>query len=147
MQAKSAAEAAVTMVREMFPRDANANGDIYGGRILDLFDEVSGIVAKRHAQSHCVTAAVHDMVFEKPVAVGNLIHITGRVVYVGRTSMTLRIEMDREERDTGKRERAAWAYFTYVAVRKGKPIEVPRLLLQSDEEKRLWHEAEALRKR
>src|SRR3990172_8660340 len=71
MQAKSAAEAAVTMVREMFPRDANANGDIYGGRILAL----------------------------------------------------------------------------YVAVRKGKPIEVPRLLLQSDEEKRLWHEAEALRKR
>lgn len=140
-------ESLASMTREMFQKDANSVGAVFGGRLLELLDEVAGIAAKRHARRHCVTAAIHHMVFEKPLGIGDFVHITGRVAYVGRTSMTVRVEVEREVRDTGARVRAAIAHFTFVGVDgKGKPVEVPLLTISSEEEKGFWAEAERLRK-
>lgn len=144
---KTADESRAEMMREMMPRDANSDGDVFGGIILALIDEVAGIVAKRHNEGKCVTAGMYRIGFEAPVCIGNMLHLTGTLAYVGRTSMIILVLVEAEDRSTGKRRLVTRAHLTFVGIgRDGRPAEVPPLEVRTEEEKRRWKEAEALRR-
>jgi len=131
----------------MMPMDANVAGNVFGGAILRLIDEVASIVAKRHARNNVVTASIDRMDFFSPVYVGDLLRLIASINYVHRTSMEIGVRVEAENPITGKVRHTGTCFLTHVALDKnGKPVLVPTLRLETDEEKRRWSEAENRRK-
>jgi len=109
------------------PTDTNAAGDIFGGWIMSQVDIAGSIAAYRRAGGRVVTVAVNSFQFHKPVFVGDLISCYAEVVRVGRTSLTVHVEVY-AERSRGIEEaiRVTEAALTYVAVdqdRKPRPVD------------------------
>ena len=145
--AKSPSESSTTVLRIMMPMDANVAGNVFGGAILRLIDEVASIVAKRHARNNVVTASIDRMDFFSPVYVGDLLRLIASINYVHRTSMEIGVRVEAENPVTGKIRHTGTCFLTHVALNKnGKPVLVPPLRLETDEEKRRWSEAESRRK-
>jgi acyl-CoA hydrolase len=135
------AESAVSLGQFMNPEHANSLGNVLGGHILKLCDECGGIVAARHARRPSVTVAIDSMTFHEPVRVGQFLTLSGRITYVGRTSMEVEVRVEAEDLLTGERTHTNSAYFIYVALdEQGKPVEVPRLTLLDDDERRRYEE-------
>ncbi len=109
------------------PTDTNAAGDIFGGWIMSQVDIAGSIAAYRRAGGRVVTVAVNSFQFHKPVFVGDLISCYAEVVRVGRTSLTVRVEVH-AERGRGIEEaiKVTEATLTYVAIdseRKPRPVD------------------------
>jgi acyl-CoA thioesterase YciA len=101
------------------PADTNANGDIFGGWIMSQMDLAGGILAKKLSQGRTVTIAVDEMVFHKPVQVGDVVCCYGRVLKTGTTSVTVALEVwvNPIFRDDEKdRMQVTSANFTYVSI-------------------------------
>src|SRR5260370_339579 len=109
------------------PKDRNANGDICGGWVTSQMDLGSGILAAKTAQARVVTAAMEGMSFLEPVRVGDTVSCYARVEKIGRTSMTIPVEVWVTRHMTGEERRVTHGVFTLVAVdESGKPIPVRR---------------------
>jgi uncharacterized protein (TIGR00369 family) len=131
----------------MTPLDANITGNVHGGNIMKLADEAAGVVAIRHSGSNCVTAAVDRFDFHAPVYVGNLVTVKASLNHVGRTSMEIGVRVEAEDLRTGRKTHTNSCYITMVAIdADGNPAEVPRLILETDEDRRR-HEAATVRVR
>jgi uncharacterized protein (TIGR00369 family) len=131
----------------MTPLDANITGNVHGGNIMKLADEAAGVVAIRHSGSNCVTAAVDRFDFHAPVYVGNLVTVKASLNHVGRTSMEIGVRVEAEDLRTGRKTHTNSCYITMVAIdADGNPAEVPRLILETDEDRRR-HEAANVRVR
>ena len=99
------------------PRDANQTGDIFGGWIMAQVDIAGSIPAARTAKGRVATVAVNSFVFKQPVFVGDLVSLYAEVVRVGRTSITVNVEVYAQRRP--EREavvKVTEATLTYVAV-------------------------------
>ena len=126
------------------PAHINHYGRLFGGELLKWIDELAGIVAIRHCGTTVTTAAIDNLQFQAPAYTGEMIVLEGRVTYVGRSSMEIRVDTYREALN-GTREMINRAYMDMVAIDcKGQPIEVPDLLLETEEQKK---EYEAAKKR
>ena len=146
MQGKRISETSVVMVQPMSPQDANASGNVHGGVIMKLIDMAGGIVAQRHARTNVVTASVDRLDFLHPVYIGDVLSLRTSINLVGRTSMEVGVRVESENPLTGEIRHTASAFLTYVALDKsGKPVEVPPLILETDEEKRRNEDAQARR--
>ena len=147
MQGKRPADTAVTMAHRVQPSETNAAGNIHGGEILKLIDSAAGVVAQRHARCNCVTASIDRVDFWEPVFVGELVFIKASINYVGRSSMEVGVRVEAENIHTGVVRRTNSCYLTFVALDKlGRPTPVAPLILESETEKRRFHEAERRRK-
>lgn len=125
----------------MGPTDANLYGNVHGGVIMRLVDEVGGIVAARHAHRPVVTVVIDSMTFISPVQVGDLLRLDGSVNWVGRTSIEVGVKVQAENVLSGQLTHTNSAFCVYVALGDdGRPTPVPPLILESDEEKRRWEE-------
>ncbi len=128
----------------MMPEHANPLGNVHGGIIMKFVDEAGGLCAMRHAQRPSVTIAIDSMTFHSPVHVGDLVMFYARVNYVGRTSMEVGVRVVAENPITGEKTHTNSAFLVYVALdERGKPTKVPRLVLETDEERRRWEAAQA----
>ena len=112
----------------MLPRDTNARGTIFGGVILSYLDMAGGIECRRQSPQKFVTKAMHEVVFVAPVYLGDLVTFYTRTVRIGRTSITVDVEVEAERLGLGgTREivRVTEAEVIYVAVGEdGKPIPI-----------------------
>jgi len=109
------------------PKDTNPNGDIFGGWLMSQMDLGSGILASKTAQARVVTVAMEGMSFLQPVRVGDTVACYAWVEKIGRTSMTIPVEVWVTRYMTGEQIRVTRGVFTYVAVDDdGKPIPVQR---------------------
>lgn len=116
------------------PAHINHYGRLFGGQLLKWIDELAGIVAIRHSGATVTTAAIDNLQFQAPAYTGDMIVLEGRVTYVGRSSMEVRVDTFREALD-GSREIINRAYMDMVAIDcRGKAQEVPDLLLETEEE-------------
>lgn len=120
------AELIVETRREIvFPNDANHLGTLFGGRALSMMDVVASIAALRTARKPVVTASIDRTDFKAPVYVGEFAETVGRVVRIGRTSITVEVELWAENPLTGERRLSTVANFVMVAVGPdGKPVPV-----------------------
>ena len=126
------------------PAHINHYGRLFGGQLLKWIDELAGIVAIRHCGGTVTTAAIDNLQFQAPAYTGDMIVLQGRVTYVGRTSMEIRVDTYRESLD-GTRELINVAYIDMVSINcKGQPEEVPDLLLETEAQRQ---EYEAAKKR
>ena len=127
------------------PAHINPYGRLFGAQLLKWIDEVAGIVAVRHANAIVTTAAIDNLQFKKPAFAGDLIVLQGRITYVGRSSMEVRVDTYTEALD-GTRIHINRAYIDMVAINEdGQAIEVPALELENDEQ-RTEYEAAIKRK-
>lgn len=109
------------------PADTNPNGDIFGGWLMSQMDLGSGILAAKTAQARVVTVAMEGMSFLEPVRVGDTVACYARVEKIGRTSMTIPVEVWVRRFMGGHVVRVTRAVFIYVAVDDaGKPMPVRR---------------------
>src|SRR5262245_47938245 len=112
----------------MLPRDTNANGTIFGGVILSYIDLAGGIECRRQSPQQFVTKAMHEVVFVAPVHLGDLVTFYTRTIRIGKTSITVDVEVEAERLGLcGTKDvvRVTEAEVVYVAVGDdGKPIPV-----------------------
>jgi acyl-CoA hydrolase len=142
MEEKSARESESTISRVMLPPDANVAGNVFGGTILKMIDEISGIVATKHSRRNCVTANIEHIDFIYPVHIGDLLELRGRLNFVGNSSMEVAVEVFAENLlTTGDINFAGRATVTMVALdENGKPTPVPKLKLETEEERKTYQE-------
>ena len=144
--AKTPMESSTTMVRIMMPMDANVAGNVFGGSIMRLIDEVASIVAFKHSRSNVVTASIDRMDFYSPVYIGDLLRLIASINYTHRTSMEIGVRVEAENPLTGEVRHTGTCFLTYVALDKNrKPTLVPHLRPVTNEEKRRWKQAERRR--
>ncbi len=108
------------------PADTNPSGDIFGGWLLSQMDIAAGTVAFQRARGRVATVAVDAMSFHKPVYVGDVVSTYAEVVRVGRTSITLHVEVWVKRGRTGAEIKVTEGRFTCVALdERGRPRPVP----------------------
>jgi acyl-CoA hydrolase len=123
--------------------DANMAGNVHGGTIMRMCDEVAGIAAIRHSGTRVVTAAMDRMVFLDPVYVGDLVTVKATVNAAWRTSMEVGVRVEAERLHTGEVRHTSTAYLTLVALDdEGRPTPVPPVAPQTEDELRRLREAE-----
>jgi acyl-CoA hydrolase len=126
--------------------DANVAGNVHGGSIMYMCDEVAGIAAVRHCGARVVTAAMDRMTFLHPVYVGNLVTLKATVNAAWRTSMEVGVRVEAEDVRTGEVTHTSTAYLTMVALDdEGRPTEVPPIAPETDDEQRRAREAQLRR--
>jgi acyl-CoA thioesterase YciA len=109
------------------PSDANGNGDIFGGWIMAQVDLAGSVLPNRIAKGRIATVAVNQFIFKQPVSMGDLLSLYARVERIGRTSVTVHVEVY-AERNPAKLEvvKVTEASLTYVAIDdQGKPRPLP----------------------
>lgn len=143
MTKKRVSDSAVELHHFMMPEHANLLGNVHGGIILKLVDEAGALCAMRHAQRHVVTVAIDSITFHDPVRVGDVLCLTARLNFVGRTSLEVEIDVNAENPLTGHTTHTNSALAVYVALGDdGKPCPVPGLELAHGDEMTRWHEGQ-----
>ena len=105
------------------PADCNANGDIFGGWVMAQVDLAGSVIPARHAQGRMATVAVNEFVFKQPVRVGDILSFFASLTRIGRTSITVQVEVYAERfQAKGQYIKVTEASLTYVAIDdSGKP--------------------------
>jgi len=105
------------------PADANGNGDIFGGWIMAQVDLAGSVLPARISRGRVATVAVNEFIFKQPVSMGDLLSFYAKVVRIGRTSITVHVEVEAERNPADPQlVKVTQANLTFVAIdRDGKP--------------------------
>lgn len=134
------------MTELVMPQDANALGRMFGGRLLQMMDIAASMAAARHSRSSVVTVSFDTVHFRRPIRIGDAVILKSRVNWVGRTSMEVGVEVYSENLLTGVRDLCNTAFVTFVAIDEfNRPVEVPPLQLETDEDRRRFEGGAARR--
>ena len=126
----------------IFPADANALGNLFGGRLMQYIDLVGAMAASRHARAITVTASMDHLDFVAPVHVGDLLILKASVNRAFRTSMEVGVKAMVEDVREQKLRHVSSAYITFVAVdMQGNSIVVPQLELETEHQRRRYEDA------
>jgi len=119
----------------MMPEHANNMGHVFGGAVLSMMDKCAAIAAFRHSRNSVVTASIDRVDFREPIHLGDLVIMKASVNFAGRSSMEVGVRVEAEDLLTGRRRHTNSCYLTFVAVdRNGRPVEVPGLQPETDDE-------------
>jgi acyl-CoA hydrolase len=129
-------ESVSIMTELVLPAQANLLGNLLGGQLMHLMDIAGALTCRRHSGCEVATVAVDKLEFKHPVKVGEIITVTSRMIWAGRSSMKVLIEVGAEDLKTHTAKLTNTASFTFVALNDdGQPTEVPPLTPQTDLEK------------
>lgn len=132
----------LTMTLLMTPDMANFSGNVHGGTLLKLLDQVAYACASRYAGRYVVTLSVDQVLFRQPIHVGELVTFLASVNHTGRSSMEVGIKVLAENIPTQARRHVNSCYFTMVAVdESGRPVPVPELAPDNEVQARRYQEA------
>lgn len=144
MQIPSNSELSMSVL--MTPDMANFSGNVHGGTLLKLLDEVAYACASRYAGCYTVTLSVDQVTFKAPVYVGELVHFLASVNYTGNTSMEIGIKVVTENIKERSVRHTNSSFFTMVAIGDdGKPTKIPTLEPTTPEGIRRFQEAQKRR--
>lgn len=108
--------AEVRLAELVMPNRTNHHGTLFGGHALGLMDHAGWVAATRCARRTMVTVASDRVEFKVPVRAGQLVELVARVTKVGRTSVTVGVDMYAEDVATGDRRLATSGSFVFVAL-------------------------------
>lgn len=139
---KTVKDSYAEQVQILTQKDMNGYNRLFGGRLMEWIDIVASVVARRHSGRNVTTAVVDTLTFKAPAHLNDTVILCGKITYVGRTSMEVCVETYVEHLDSS-RTLINTAYVIIIAIDENeKPVEVPRLRLETDEEKAEWELAE-----
>lgn len=135
------------MTEYVLPQHANIADTVFGGQIMAWVDLCAAICAQRHAGRPCVTAFVDDLLFKRPVRVGQVVKLRAQVIATFRTSMEIDVRVSGEDTVTGEQWPTVEARVVFVAMdSERRPTAVPPLLLETDADRAGQAAAEERRK-
>lgn len=135
-------ETYASSARIVMPNDTNTLGNLMGGNLLNWMDITAAISAHRCSRRICVTAAVNNVSFKKPIRLGDIVTIHGQVSRSFSSSMEIFLQVFVEDHLTGEQSLCNEAMYTFVAVDQlGAPIAVPKMLPETDEEQKRFEGA------
>jgi acyl-CoA hydrolase len=115
----------VHLAELIMPNQTNHHGSLFGGHALGLMDHAGWVAATRYARGTMVTVASDRIEFKVPVYAGQLVELVARIVKVGRTSVTVGVDMFSEDVATGARRLATSGSFVFVAIDDdGRPVPI-----------------------
>jgi acyl-CoA hydrolase len=127
----------------MEPRLSNIHGTAHGGELMKIMDSTAGIAAAKHAKGPVVTARVDELVFHRPIRIGDIVTCIAQLCYVGRTSMQVMVRIVVHELENYQEpETALSAFFTMVHMEGGVPAAVRAIVPETDEERELYRQGE-----
>ncbi len=139
---KSPSESAVVMQEMVMPGHTNPQNTIFGGTIMSWIDIAAAMCAAKHCNKPVVTVHVDELDFISPIKVGEHVLIHASVNYVGKSSMVVGVKVQSENPYINETKTTTRAYLTFVALdSNGRPIEVPRLKISTEDEKRRFENA------
>lgn len=134
------------MTEFVLPTHTNALGGVFGGQIMAWMDICAAICAQRHAGSVMVTAGIDDLCFEQPIKLGEVVRLEATVTAAFRSSVEVEVIVRGENAMTGNTWPCVTAFLTFVAIdAHGRPVSVPPLLIESEEQKQAQSAAETRR--
>ena len=143
---KRAADSFTTQVQVLTQANLNGYSRLFGGQLMSWMDIVAAVTARRHSGRNVTTACVNELSFHAPAHANDTLVLTGHICYVGSSSMIVTVRAYVEALDCS-RCLTNQARFVMVALDENeKPAPGPGLLLETEEQKAEWAEAEALRK-
>jgi acyl-CoA hydrolase len=147
MQKTKKAQDSLTVMTEMiFPNDTNTLGNLMGGNLMRLLDIAGAIAAQKHCTRIVVTASVDNVQFKESIPLGSVVTLQAKVTRAFNSSMEVVVEVWAENIPAGTKIHTNKAFLTFVAVdQTGRPIEVPAVEPETDEENELY--VGALRRR
>jgi acyl-CoA hydrolase len=146
VEPRQPSESESSIARWMGLADANIAGNVHGGTIMRMCDEVAGIAAIRHSGCRVVTAGMDRMTFLSPVYVGDVVTVKATVNAAWRTSMEVGVRVEAEKVHTGEVTHASTAYLTMVALDDdANPHPVPPVDPRTERERHRQREAELRR--
>ena len=125
----------------MMPDTANFSGNVHGGDLLRLLDQVAYSCASRYSGYYCVTLSCDRVLFKEPIHIGELVTFYASVNYTGRTSMEIGIRVEAQNIRTGIIRHTNSCYFTMVAMENGKTVEIPQLEVKTALQRCRWEKA------
>ena len=141
-QPKRASESHTIMTEMVLPNDTNTLNNLMGGRLLHFMDIAAAIAAQKHSNRVVVTASVDNVSFAEPIKLGNIVTMKAQVTRAFSSSMEVFIDVWAEDIPAGVRVSTNSAYYTFVAVdQSGRPIEVPPVIAETDDEKSRYESA------
>ncbi|MGH2665323.1 acyl-CoA thioesterase [Flavobacterium sp.] len=142
MQAKFPSESLTILTDMVLPGETNPLNNLFGGELLARMDRAASIAARRHSRRITVTASVNHVAFNRAIPLGSVVTVEAKVSRSFKSSMEIYIDVWVEDRESGTRAKANEAIYTFVAVDDtGRPVEVPAILPQTDEEKERYDAA------
>lgn len=142
MQAKTAEASKTIMTDLVLPSETNPINNLFGGELLARMDRAASIAARRHSRRIVVTASVNHVAFNRAIPLGSVVTVEAKVSRAFTTSMEVFLDVWIEDRESGNRDKANEAIYTFVAVDEtGKPVTVPELIPETDLEKERFNAA------
>lgn len=139
---KKVVESRTIMTEMVMPNDTNSLGNLMGGNLLRMMDVVGAICAQKHSNRIVVTASVDNVSFKKSIPLGHVITLEAQVTRSFNSSMEVMVNVFSENIPAGTKENTNNAFLTFVAVdQSGRPIEVPELTPEGNEETELFEGA------
>jgi len=137
------ADTEVNMTQLVLPNDTNLLGNLLGGRLLHWIDIVGALAATRHARKTVATVSIESVDFRYPVHKGEMVMLNARVIWTGRTSVKVRVQVKTENMYTGEVVYTNKALLTYVAMDEtGRPSPVPKIQPVTEEDIREYNDAQ-----
>lgn len=110
------------------PKDANPDGDVFGGWILSMMDIAGAVPARRLAKTRVVTVAMDNVKFHLPVLIGDCLECYAAIEKIGNTSVTVKVDTFVERRESGERFKVTEGRLTYVAIDKNRnKVSIPKV--------------------
>lgn len=131
----------------ILPSQTNNFNTMFGGEVMAMMDKAAAIAALRFCRKPLVTASSERIDFRTPIHAAEIIEAIAKVIYVGRTSMIVRVHIFAEHAFEGQPRLCTTGYFSMVAVGPdGGRLEVPRLALETDAALAEWAVGEEIRR-
>ena len=136
----------VTLIEEVFPQDTNAYNTLFGGRLLSLMDKAGGIACAKFAHREFVTISIDTLTFIAPARQGDLLEVSGQVVYTSSHTACTKVTAYTMSKATWVKSIICEGYFFFVAIDSMmRPIPVPQFTPHTEEEHTEWEKAKAIR--
>ena len=131
---------AVTTFEVVFPTDTNHYGSLFGGKLISWMDKAAYYAAVKYSGFAAVTVSVERIGFAISLRTGDMLELKAQVIYAGRTSMVIKVDVYSIEMGPDKEKAlATTGYFIFVALGEdGRPRRVPDMIVETGEEKRLF---------
>ena len=142
MDAKTSKESLTVLTDLVLPGETNYLDNLFGGELLARMDRTGSIAARRHSRRIVVTASVNHVAFTKIIPMGSVVTVEAKVSRAFRSSMEVYVDVWIEDINSRERTQVNSGIYTFVAVdEKGKPVEVPQLIAETELEKKRYEGA------
>ncbi len=136
----------VTLIEHIFPGDTNDHDTLFGGRLLSIMDKAEGIACSKFAHREFVTISIDTLKFIAPARQGDLLEVTGKVVFTSTHTACTKVTAMAVDKATWKKKKICEGYFFFVAIDSMmRPIPIPQLTVENEDEQKDWDHAQRIR--